>query len=64
MVIVFSPVLIAQAMLLQQLQQVNAALAAPVSGRTQRARAANQSIIVGNTGAVSTDVQNANPVNL
>jgi hypothetical protein len=51
--------------LLQQLQRINVALivARLAPGRTQRGRASNRNIVVGNIGAVATGVQNASPVN-
>ena len=59
---VFSPVLIAQAMMLQQLQWINAALTAPQ--RLQVARASNRNIVTGNIGPVVTGTQNASPLNV
>jgi hypothetical protein len=52
------------AFLLAQLRVIRSRIfGVSVAGRTQRARAANQNIIVGNTGAVRTGAQSANAVN-
>lgn len=49
---------------LAQLQVINNVLRSPIRRRTQRARAANQNVITGNIGAVTTGTQTANPVNV
>lgn len=57
----------AQAQAQQQQQQQFAllsAIASSLSGLTQIAHATNQNVIAGNTGAVTTGAQNANPVNV
>jgi hypothetical protein len=52
------------AFILAQLQVARArAFGIRFGGRRQSARASNQNIIVGNTGAVSTGQQSATPVN-
>lgn len=52
------------AFLLAQMQQVTArVLNSSMASRTQRGKAANQNVIVGNLGAVYTGTQSANAVN-
>jgi hypothetical protein len=55
---------VAQAQAQQQQQQQFAGLFARLEGLTQVAHATNQNIIAGNTGAVQTGAQNANPTNV
>jgi hypothetical protein len=48
----------------QQQFQILGQIAASLNGLTQIAHATNQNVIAGNTGAVTTGAQNANPVNV
>jgi hypothetical protein len=62
----FTPFLAANAFILVQLRIINNTLfgiGLRGKSRTQKSRAGNQNVIVGNIGAVYTDVQSANAVN-